>query len=245
MKYAVYVEGQSEMYFVADVLQKYSNYDPVQCGFKCICLQSDMLKEVGHPQQGDDSSQNYYQIVNVNNDNKVISKLNKDIPNLIHKGFDIIIGLKDVYGQAYKELVGVREVLLDKVEELYQIQLDSINANGADFRLHFAIMEYETWMLALIEKFVTSKSGNLIGLCHELNIDLSHDIEKTIYHPYVIVRKIYEGLALDYDKHEKDTFSFLNTLTIEDYEALRISNKCPSFTKFLDGLLCGAKPVLP
>ena len=27
MKYAVYVEGQSELLFVADVLQKYSNYD--------------------------------------------------------------------------------------------------------------------------------------------------------------------------------------------------------------------------
>ena len=33
MKYAVYVEGQSEMLFVADVLQKYSNYDPCKGRF--------------------------------------------------------------------------------------------------------------------------------------------------------------------------------------------------------------------
>ena len=30
MKYAVYVEGQSELLFVADVLQKYSDYDPAK-----------------------------------------------------------------------------------------------------------------------------------------------------------------------------------------------------------------------
>ena len=28
MKYAVYVEGKAELLFVADVLAKYSNYDP-------------------------------------------------------------------------------------------------------------------------------------------------------------------------------------------------------------------------
>ena len=44
MKYAVYVEGQSEMLFVADVLQKYSNYDPAKVGFKCINLTADIYE---------------------------------------------------------------------------------------------------------------------------------------------------------------------------------------------------------
>ena len=141
MKYAVYVEGQSEMFFVADVLQKYSNYDSVQCGLECINLVADDFKRMTFPQQGDLSSQNYYQIVNVNNDNKVISKLNKDIPELLSKGFDVIIGLKDVYGQAYNSLVKEQEVNRAKVEVLYQVQTQSINApHCADLRLHYAIM---------------------------------------------------------------------------------------------------------
>lgn len=34
MKFAVYVEGKAEMLFVADVLGKYSNYDPQVVGCK-------------------------------------------------------------------------------------------------------------------------------------------------------------------------------------------------------------------
>lgn len=33
MKYAVYVEGKAELLFVADVLAKYSNYDPMVVGY--------------------------------------------------------------------------------------------------------------------------------------------------------------------------------------------------------------------
>lgn len=71
MKYAVYVEGLSEMLFVADVLQKYSNYNPVDCGILCINLTADNYERMSYPQQGDENSANYYQIVNVNNDNRV------------------------------------------------------------------------------------------------------------------------------------------------------------------------------
>ena len=49
-----------------------------------------------YPIQGDESSATYFQIVNVNNDNRVISKLKQDIPNLVRQGYEIIIGLRDV-----------------------------------------------------------------------------------------------------------------------------------------------------
>ena len=63
MRYAVYVEGLSEMLFVADVLQKYSNYDPAQCGFLCVNLNADNYDRLSSPRQGDVNSANYYQIV--------------------------------------------------------------------------------------------------------------------------------------------------------------------------------------
>lgn len=43
------------------------------------------------------NSDNYYQIVNVNNDNLVVSKLKKDIQGLAANGFYTILGLKDAY----------------------------------------------------------------------------------------------------------------------------------------------------
>ena len=105
MKYAVYVEGQSEMLFVAYVLQEYSNYDPAKCGFLCINLTADDYERISFPKQGDMNSGDYYQIVNVNNDNLVVSKLKKDIPGLIAQGFNVIIGLKDVFGDLYGQLM--------------------------------------------------------------------------------------------------------------------------------------------
>lgn len=102
MKYAVYVEGKAELLFVADILAKYSNYDSTSVGFACINLNADHWEYVQYPAQGSATvSSSFYQIVNVNNDGRVISKLRKDIPNLIKQGFEIILGLRDVFGKDY------------------------------------------------------------------------------------------------------------------------------------------------
>ncbi|MGM9795796.1 MAG: hypothetical protein ACI3ZZ_06285 [Candidatus Aphodosoma sp.] len=111
MQFAVYVEGKAEMLFVADVLGKYSNYDPLIVGFKCINLISDNFEYVQYPFQGDENSATYYQIVNVNNDNRVISKLKKDIPNLAKQGYEIIIGLRDVFGEDYDNICTNQQVI--------------------------------------------------------------------------------------------------------------------------------------
>lgn len=245
MKFAVYVEGQAEMYFVADVLQKYSAYDRDIIGFKCISLVADVVKDVNYPEQDNIGAANYYQIVNVNNDDKVISKLNKDIPNLLKQGFQIVIGLKDVYGKAYEQLCKNAIVDRQKVEQLHDIQFKSIDTNNADVRLHFAIMEYEAWMLALIGAYIEKKGMAIEDVEKTLSIDLSQDFENTVYHPTSKVKDGFELLDEKYGKHQGDEFSFLSSLTKDDYEALRTSGRCVSFSKFLDSLFGAPKPALP
>lgn len=247
MKYAVYVEGQSELLFVADILRKYSNYDPSICGLRCINLNADDFERMNHPIQGDESSKSFYQIVNVNNDNRVVSKLNKDIPGLLVQGYNVIIGLKDVFSDAYKSLTNDQPVIeREQIEKMHGIQTKAIKApDGIDCRLHFAIMEYETWMLALLDNFVTSNGKDLTEICHQLGVDLAIDYEQVIYHPYPLVRKIFQTCGSDYHKHGGESFSFLSTLTIDDYEKLRFSGRCVSFAKFLDSLLGGPRPPLP
>lgn len=247
MKFAVYVEGQSEMLFVADVLRKYSDYDPKRCGFLCINLTADDYEKVPFPQQGNDSSDDYYQIVNVNNDSLVISKLKKDIPGLVAQGYNVIIGLKDVYGEAYEQIAGGQPIVdRDKIKRLHKVQNDAIKVPaGCDCRLHFAIMEYETWMLALIEKFVLEKESNMDAIGQHLGIDVTGDPETFIYHPYPLVQKIFESCGEKYHKHGKETLSFLSTLSRDDYETLRTSDRCASFAKFIESLLGGKCPILP
>lgn len=246
MKYAVYVEGKAEMLFVADVLQKYSGYDSNRVGFRCITLNNDTFSYINYPVQGDESSANFYQIINVNNDNLVVSKLKKDIPGLVEQGFEVILGLRDVYGDLYKSIVKEQQVV-DRgiIAEMYAAQSEQVKSEKAIIRLHLAIMEYEAWMLALIENFVVSHGSSIEAIEQQLDVDLHSDIEETVFHPYNLVQKIYRLLEESYHKHEGDQMSFLSTLQREDYEALRHSGRCASFGKFLDSLLDNVVTGLP
>lgn len=245
MKYAIYVEGQAEMLFVADVLQKYSEYDRNKIGFKCITLVADIYEKIKYPEQDNKDAENYYQIVNVNNDDKVISKLNRDIPNLLNQGFQIIVGLKDVYGKAYELLCKNAVVDRPLIERLYTKQSQNIESRNADVRLHFSIMEYEAWMLALIGNYIQIKGKTIPEVEEALSLDLSQDFEETVYHPTSKVKAIFDLLGEKYGKHEGNDRSFLSSLTKEDYEILRISGRSASFSKFMDSLFGNQKPALP
>ena len=238
MKYAVYVEGKAELLFVADVLAKYSNYDSTSVGFACINLNADHWEYVQYPAQGSATvSSTFYQIVNVNNDGRVISKLRKDIPNLIKQGFEIILGLRDVFGEDYKSLCDNQEISMAIIEEMHSVQSAQLRVvDGADVRLHYAIMEYETWMIALMRNYVTSRGGDFNDILEKAGVDSESDFEKTIFHPYNKVKEMYKLLGKDYGKHENDYQSFLSTVSVDDYEKLRNSGKCSSFKSFMESL---------
>lgn len=245
MRCVVYVEGQSEMLFVADVLQKYLGYDGRALGLRCFNLFANSSKPVGHPLQGNEQSRFFYQIVNVNNDNRVISKLVKDIPGLISAGFDIILGLKDVYGEAYSELCKSHSIERKAIKRMYDIQSENLKKSTADVRLHFAIMEFEAWMLALIEGFLKSKGYDRNSFLKESGIDVYQDFENNIYHPASLLKDILSRFGAHYDKRESDMYSFLSLLSKDDYELLRNSGKSSSFTKFMTSLFGGPCPELP
>ena len=175
----------------------------------------------------------------------VITKLNHDIPRLLEQGFQIVIGLKDVYGEAYGQLCKNTVVDRKAVEQLYAIQSKNINSSNGDVRLHFAVMEYEAWMLALIGRYIELKGGTIQEVEQELSIDLSQDFEQTTYHPANKVKEVFKLLGEKYGKHEGEERSFLSSLTKDDFEALRTSGRCVSFAKFLDSLFGNERPPLP
>lgn len=239
MKYAVYVEGKAELLFVADVLAKYSNYDPMVVGFRCINLNDDSFEYVQFPMQGDvETSRDFYQIVNVNNDGLVISKLRKDIPNLVKQGYEIIVGLRDVFSADYKLLCTHQQVNMELISEMHEVQSGQLNVvEGADVRLHYAIMEYETWMMALMGNYVSSKGCDFAKILEKIGIDPDSDFEQEIYHPYNKVQDVYKAVNERYGKHESDHLAFLASVAVADYEKLRHSGRCASFKHFIDSLL--------
>lgn len=245
MKYAVYVEGLAEMLFVADLLSKYSNYNPSEVGFSCLSLNADDVQKVSYPIQGDMSSRNYYQIVNVNNDSRVISKLKHDIPNLVAEGYEVIMGLKDVFGADYDSFCANQVIDDSLIQQMHHIQSAQLQICDANPKLHFAIMEYEAWMMALLPNFIVSKGGDIDNVFHNSGVNPIDDFEKTVFHPASKVEDIWREVGCHYGKHEKDYFSFLGSLSKDDYEALRLSGRCASFAKFVESLIFGGQPSLP
>ncbi|MGM9795797.1 MAG: hypothetical protein ACI3ZZ_06290 [Candidatus Aphodosoma sp.] len=120
---------------------------------------------------------------------------------------------------------------------MYKIQSEQIRFEGVNTRLHFAIMEYETWMMALLDNFIVSKGAIPQEVFEAAGVDYYSDLEKTVFHPYNKVQKIYQILKATYGKHESEYMSFLASLTQEDYEKLRNSDRCTSFKSFINSLL--------
>ena len=53
-------------------------------------------------------------------------------------------------------------------------------------------MEYEAWMLALIDNFIISKGGDPAEAFADAGVDHNSDFETTVFHPYNKVQKILQ-----------------------------------------------------
>lgn len=237
-KVAVFVEGQAELILVRELLLKMYNYQDL--GINCYNLICDNLDEAPY-KYGNMEANNYYMIVNVGNDNSVLSKIFARISGLHKKGFTKIIGLRDVYGDFYKKKnKGVRNINLELIEKLKNAAQNEIDAK--DFaqyiKLHFAIMEVEAWFIGfnIFERIDATLSNDLIK--SKLNYDIENDDpEITYYHPAKIMGDIYGLIGSKYDKHESDVSSLVSFLEKEDYNNLIESFKCSTFTSFVQELL--------
>lgn len=80
-KVALFVEGYAEQIFVRDFLVKWYDWDVTKVGLDCYVLHSDSLSSAPFP-WGSKESECYFQILNVGNDKKVLSKMLQDADRL-------------------------------------------------------------------------------------------------------------------------------------------------------------------
>lgn len=241
-KVAVYVEGLTEQIFVRELLYVWYGYDTNLIGFHCYSLRADNLHDAPY-NIGSQESEYFYQIINVGNDESVLSKMLHEVERLTNQGFTTIIGLKDMYGDKYKSLSQSREVQQTLNEKFIEGAKNSIRYYGVEDHVHicFAIMEIEAWFLGL-ETLFSSIDISLTpeAIQEKTSIDIRQDPEVTSFHPYVTLCKILDLKGIRYNKHESDISSLISKLTKTDYEILLDSGKCASFKTFL-ALLIGEK----
>lgn len=242
MKCALFVEGQSEMLFVAHFLKTYFDYDG-----NCLYIESherirNQINPLGYPQFGvNREAENYYMIVNVGNDNSTTSFINTRFRGLISSGYQLLVGLRDVYGNIYRDKDrGRHKVDPAIIRQMYEEQSAVIRTPGIETRLQFAVMEFEAWMLALMEIYLVGRGIDIKEVIATIGYDFTRSPEQ-IFHPANVVKDVYQAIGGDYDKHSHDTEGFLSDVSKNDYIELFWSGRSPSFNRFVWTLLGGNK----
>lgn len=238
-KLAVFVEGQTELIFVREFLKQWYNYDATVVGFNCYNLLANEFCDAEY-KYGSDNSENYFFLVNVGNDGSVLSSIIGRMRFLQNKGFQLVVGLRDMYSKQYIKDAGKHEI----VDAVTQQHMESVNAVlqgygvGAFVDFHFAIMEVEAWFLGM-SSFMEKVDERLTTeyVRQNVGISLEDDPEKSIFHPAAELGRIYSSVGKQYDKHQSDIASIMSKLTTDDFVRLIESGKCHTFKTFAESLL--------
>jgi hypothetical protein len=139
-KMAIFVEGQTELAFVEKFLLELGNVrhlsirkEELKGGGKAPII----VRFVGEIPETKDTK--YHVLLRCScNDEKVLSDIKENYANLKSKGFEKIIGIRDLFPDAYSSQLA-KKLAIQKIIE--KNNLDKVS-------IVLAVMEIETWFLA-------------------------------------------------------------------------------------------------
>jgi hypothetical protein len=233
----VFVEGQTELIFVRELLLRWYVYS-----VNIECLQFLKGGNLG-PAPYSFTSPNadvYFLIINVGNDQKVLSAILDREKSLFDQGFERIVGLRDMYCKSYRDRSNVintqlNQEIIDEISELIEDRPSPLT----NIYFCFSIMEVEAWFLGMHQIFTRVNAGlTHAAISNELQKDISQaDPESEFFHPAATVTRIYELAQLRYDKHLGDVEGYCTHMTAEDLVGLNQSARCASYSNFLNALI--------
>lgn len=234
-KTAIFVEGQTELIFAREYLLKSFDYSNIS--LECYTLFTDNTFHSTEYAFPNDSAEYFFQIINVGNDNAVLSRLLKREAYLWNVGFDYIVGLRDMYSKSYRELGNnnIDDLLNQEFINSAQYTIQSRAIKPAQIHFCFAIMETEAWLLGLASCF-EQLNGFLSTeyIKEQLGFDLlAIDPELVFFHPAEVIKAIYNLIGEHYHKSKGDIAALMNGLQKEDFKSLLSSAKCNSFKHFV------------
>lgn len=182
--------------------------------------------EIGITSNGPDR---LLQIVEVDNDSTVVSKIRENYAKLLNVGYTRIIGLRDLKSQKFDR---VGETLIEDLRRTVK-QFDEQNVVA----LHFAKMEIEAWFLASPSFLHGIHPGLTVKrIAADLNCDLDEiDPQEDLPNPTRLIKAIYKLEGKRYRKKKNDVNAIVYNL---DWETLvfqcRQAKKISYFFDFLD-----------
>ena len=234
-KVAIFTEGQGEQIFVCELLLRVVSYE-VALSIECLQLRAGNFQKA-RPNYPNPNSTVHYLIVDVGNDEKVLSAISERHENFISIGYDVIIGLRDMYSDAYRRRSSskiddsVTNSFISKHNETIQGM-----SNPDKIFIFFAIMELESWLLSmyrLLERF--NPTLNCEHIERELGFDLSKiNPETKFFHPAKHLANILALAGKRYKKSKDHMESILSNMIREDIDDALEEGRCSqSFDLFL------------
>ena len=235
-KTAIFLEGQTELILVREFLLRLFEYQHIS--LECFTLFTDrnfVPTEYAFPNT---EATYHFQLINVGNDQSVISRMLRREQFLLNSGFDKILGLRDMYSKSYREEAKdhkINPAISQKFIDGHKKQIDRNAKRPENISFHFAIMEIEAWILGIrslftkIDKRLTDEF-----IQKKLSINLAEiDPEEVFFHPSKVLDDIFRLIESRYDKKKGDVSAIANLITKEDYESLHQRDFCNSFSTFL------------
>ena len=225
---AVFVEGQTELIFVREFLLKWFGY---QIDIECRNLLTDERFNRAEYDFPNPAATTHVQVINVGMDGNVLPRMLSREQYLYDLGYQLIIGLRDMYSYEYRKKVRSQTVDLNTIQRFQQETANSIRQRGKHpdlIRFCFAIMEIESWWIGMP------------SLWNELDNEVktqyydAFERPEMVYHPASTVSDLFQTLGKMYRKHKGEVEAIAGRTNRGDYIELYESQRCPSFCYFLE-----------
>lgn len=238
-KVAVIVEGQTEQFFVRDLLYLWYGYDANKVGIACHQLRGEKENIVPFSIGSLDDSEVFYRIIDVGGDGSVVSAIKRKYAQMYaNLNYNLVVGLRDMFSAKYHSLAKGRHIDRLVNEQMIAMHNAQLPTDIAICSIKFAIMETETWMLAMPALLTRIDSRLTYDFIYKsLGYDLSVDIEQSIYHPASLFEQILGLVGKRYDKDSEMVSTITAQLNKQECLNLFNSNRCQSFHDFFLTLL--------
>jgi hypothetical protein len=234
IKTAIFVEGQTELIFIRELLLKIFEYQRI--ALECYTLFTDSNFNPTEYAFPNDKAEYFFQIINVGNDQSVLTRILRREKFMWDAGFSRIIRLRDMYSREYRE-----EAHNHKIDPaINQKFIDGVRGQikSANIHFSFAIMEVEAWLLGLRKAFSKMNEKLTPAFIEEklkVNLDTINP-EEAFFHPANEVAAIFGLVGRNYNKSKGDINAIVSFIAREDYFELMESGRCDSFKEFMNFL---------
>ncbi len=236
-KIAIFVEGHCGLVFVRRMLLLL--FDNSKLSFDCCEWRSRELGGIPYPYRPPDP-EIYFLIIDAAGDQAVLSAIKEREKGLFEKGYDGIIGVRDMYSEAYIRRAGrtIDNGVTTQFLEGWHQTIDYMS-EPAKIKLHISIMELEAWFLGMYELFPElDASLSMDAIKSQLGFDLETcDPQTDFFHPSKVLSDIFQLMGAQYRKSQDDIERICSKIKMSDFADATENGRCACFRKFQDEIL--------